>query len=278
MVPVINEKRCIKCGKCLQVCLPKAIDIGSLSIDEEKCFNCLHCMAVCPNNAISFDGKQGSDIDFTKIDASSFENLVFKRRSVRKYLDKPVPDEIIDKLTGLLKYTPTGSNTQKVHVTIVASKDRLDELSDSVVKHFDKLTKLLFNIFLYPLWFMILGGRLSKRMYGFKKNIKRYFDGENILTYNAPCLFIFHAPKSSSTPAQDCSIWSTTGCLYAESLGLGTCFNGFMVIGLNSNKKIKKSLGIPKENRVYSTFLLGYPGVKYLRNVIREETKVNIIR
>ena len=277
MIPLLDKEKCIKCGKCIQICGVKAIDQDFI-IDEDKCNCCLHCMAICPHNVISYDGKKGIEFNTSGISPGEFENLVHKRRSIRKYKDIPVPDGMINKISELLAYAPTGTNTQKVYITIVMTRERLNILSDKMMRFFKKSTAFLLNPLFHPLWSIAVGNKNAKKIYGFKRFVNKYFEGENILTYNAPCIFIFHAPVDSSTPDQDCNIWSTIGSLYAETLGLGTCFNGFVVLGLNMSKKLKSSLDIPKKHKVYSTFLVGFPDIKFLRGVVREETKVNIIK
>jgi nitroreductase len=39
-------------------------------------------------------------------------DVIRSRRSIRKYLDKPIPKEIIDKLIEAAKWAPTGMNEQ----------------------------------------------------------------------------------------------------------------------------------------------------------------------
>lgn len=61
----INQKKCIKCGKCLYLCRFSAIKtvktddgkLKSLTIDEVSCEGCGVCVWNCPVNAIDFDKK-----------------------------------------------------------------------------------------------------------------------------------------------------------------------------------------------------------------------------
>jgi hypothetical protein len=60
----------------------------------------------------------------------------------------------------------------------------------------------------------------------------------------------------------------------AHALGLGCCFNGFLVNAVNHSRKIKSWLGIPADHRCYSTMGLGFPNMKYQRLVPRHPPKV----
>jgi hypothetical protein len=43
------------------------------------------------------------------------------------------------------------------------------------------------------------------------------------------------------------------------------------------NSKFKKMCKIPKNHRIYSTFLIGYPKYSFKREVLREKSKINIL-
>jgi hypothetical protein len=60
----------------------------------------------------------------------------------------------------------------------------------------------------------------------------------------------------------------------AHTLGLGCCFNGFLVGAVNHDRKIKKWLDIPASHKCYSAMTLGYQNVKYQRLVHRDAAKV----
>jgi pyruvate formate lyase activating enzyme len=56
MPAVVDEKKCLGCGACVEKCPNGAITLannGLASIDKEKCTGCLKCAKVCPNEAIS---------------------------------------------------------------------------------------------------------------------------------------------------------------------------------------------------------------------------------
>ncbi len=55
MIPIIDEEACTGCGKCIEVCPPRAIELteGKAGVDEEFCEECGICAAACPVEAIT---------------------------------------------------------------------------------------------------------------------------------------------------------------------------------------------------------------------------------
>ena len=60
--PKVDEKLCIGCGLCEQVCDYDAAHVieteeGKMvaRVDEEKCYGCGLCTSVCPTRAIHFE-------------------------------------------------------------------------------------------------------------------------------------------------------------------------------------------------------------------------------
>ena len=54
---------------------------------------------------------------------------LLNRRSVRKYTEKPVPDELLDQVLEAGLYAPTGMNTQNIYMVAVRDKETRDLLS-----------------------------------------------------------------------------------------------------------------------------------------------------
>ena len=54
-------------------------------------------------------------------------NLI-NRRSVRKYTDQQVPDELLDQVLEAGLYAPTGMNTQNIYMVAVRDKETRDQM------------------------------------------------------------------------------------------------------------------------------------------------------
>ena len=59
-VPIINEKKCIACGQCSEVCQYNALAFvkGKVLIFKELCHGWGSCKLICPVGAISEDGRE----------------------------------------------------------------------------------------------------------------------------------------------------------------------------------------------------------------------------
>jgi len=56
MPAVVDEEKCLGCGKCVESCPIGAISLnedGLAIVDKEKCEGCLKCAKACPNEAIT---------------------------------------------------------------------------------------------------------------------------------------------------------------------------------------------------------------------------------
>ncbi len=75
-------------------------------------------------------------------------NTIFTRRSVRKFLDKPVEAEKVEKLLRAAMQAPSASNQQPWEFIVIDDKDLIVKLAD-----FSRYSKLLLGA---PLAFVIL--------------------------------------------------------------------------------------------------------------------------
>ncbi len=106
----IDPGRCTLCGMCRAVCgsdLMEPTGEGEARcmrfVDEanEYCFLCGHCIAACPEEAIAID--ELSDTAFPLlpeegIGYEEFQALLLSRRSVRRFEERPVEKEVVDRL------------------------------------------------------------------------------------------------------------------------------------------------------------------------------------
>lgn len=272
--PEFNPDKCIKCGLCVDVCAPQAILIDEMRATS-RCIGCYHCMSVCPTGAITVDGKLGEDVG-DAISPDDFVSLVKRRRSLRNFDDKDIPEDVIDNIAEMLRYSPTSHNTQRVHITAVIGRDRVSRLSsdlrDFLYRRFSLLSNPVVNL---PLR-LFMGKDVATSVKKSRKYFARMKDEGDIFTYNAPALLIFHG--SGEMVEWDSHVASAYTTLYIETLGLGGCLNGYMVMALNWSKKLRTSLGIPEGHRVHAAMTLGYPAVRFRRQVFRLPPKINKVK
>ena len=75
----------------------------------------------------------------------------------------------------------------------------------------------------------------------------------------------------------DANIWASYTSIFANTLGLGSCFNGFIVTAMKRSKGMRSEFGIPARHQVYASLLIGHPKVKYTNEAGRAKPEVELI-
>ena len=288
--PVVVAKDCMGmgCERCVAVCPSFVLEmIGDKPAVArgEWCIGCEHCGAVCPTGAILYEGRC-FDIHPGKgeVPATSPEVLgllLKERRSVRIYTRDSVPESILNKILDAGRYAPTGTNSQNVHYVVLASPEQIAELQKMTISFYQKIFSRVrgwFGLFLLSL---VAGRKTAEYLRESLPKIEyaneQMKQGKDRLFYHAPVVMLAHAESWDTCSSFNCSVALYNCSLMAHTLGLGCCFNGFLVNAVNHSPKIKAWLGIPADHQCYSAMTLGLPDVKYLRLVHRYPPKVTYI-
>lgn len=151
------------------------------------------------------------------------EKAIEKRKSIRKFKDKKLEDEKIDKLIEAAILAPSGNNAQPWRFYIVRTKEDKKKLKENNIIKQD---------FLYqaPIIIVCCGDPTV-----YPKSLD--MDDSNELR-----------------AVRDLSLACENLVLRATELGLGTCFVGWI-----KKEKIKEVLGIPKKLIVPYVIPVGYP-------------------
>ncbi|MCX6111891.1 MAG: nitroreductase family protein [Proteobacteria bacterium] len=266
----LNKNKCSGDGLCVNICPMNLLEFKegeacpSIKKDKEKvCIKCGHCLSVCPHFAISIDGidiencppiKSTDHVEFEKV-----VQLLRGRRSIRQYKDQPVEPKKITKLLDLASTAPTAGNSQQVGWLVIASKKDIHKLSSMTV---DMLKD------------MVAKKHPMSQTYSLSDLIKAFDNGYDVVLREAPCLVIAHVPKNYPIGVIDCSIALTYLDLAAPSLGLGSCWAGFLMMAIPQWEPIQKYLNIPEGNVCCGAMMLGYPKYKYQRMPFRKKAKI----
>ncbi len=73
----------------------------------------------------------------------SFIDLAKKRYSVRKFTDKPLEDDIVQKILQAGYVAPTGCNNQPQRILVINTKDSIEKLRQCTRCHFGASTAML---------------------------------------------------------------------------------------------------------------------------------------
>ena len=247
---------------------------------------CGHCTAVCPNDAIRVDGL---DFDAFKtvnpleITEDSLLILMEQRRSVRRYKDKPVPRETLDRIIEASRRAPTGTGSQSTGILVIDKAESLEALSKLLHEGYQALDKALGN----PIArFMIkrkVGNRLFHTLQDFVMPGMRWYlrwkiegRGDEILR-DCKALMLFHSPILEPMGEANCTISAFHAIFMAEILGIGTCFNDLVPPVCNRSPEIRRLLGLPKDREFYSSLTLGFPKYKFHKAVPKRLAEVRYL-
>lgn len=286
----IDHEKCTVCGLCVKVCkdFSLIIEDKTLKISEKPlfgCIGCAQCLAVCPHDAIMVEGRtlQPDDYSTLKKDRlpayDQLYQMLLNRRSIRDFKDKPVAQEVIDKIMNLASTAPMGLPPSDVGVMVLNGKDKVRQFSFDFIDLLDRMKWMV-----SPASMALMRPFMSKDDYlmfksfvlpmvGFFTKTKK--QGENWLLYDAPLAMMFYGNMSDPT---DPYIAATYATLAAESLGLGACMIGSVGPFLkNTGKDFKKKYGLPPKMRDSLIVIFGYPQVKFSKTVKRSFERVNYV-
>lgn len=270
---VIDKETCIGCGRCVEDCSRKAIVLVNekADLDLELCNECGHCLAICPQNSFSmpqYDKNDLVEVDDSRLKLNPEDFLYFQkcRRSIRQFMNKDIEIEKLKQIIEAGRYSPTASNRQLNRYIVV--KDKIDQVRELAIK-------TLYDAANDP-DFVTKGGPDYRKSW-----IKMYSDykEKNIdsLFFNAPEIIVIVSEDKAGFAEVNGGLAAARMELQANALGLGVCYIGFLGRAVKFNSKIKELLGMKEGEEFILSFVLGYPGVKYLRSVHRKTPDLRFI-
>lgn len=261
----IDKEKCVRCGLCISDCISGCIafdnDNYPQTVDEKRCIACQHCLAICPTGALSFADKKPENSE--EVEYNDILRLIKSRRSVRQYKEEEIPAETMTKLKEMLPYIPTGCNSHALHFSIVETKSAMDIIRKRVN---ELLVKTLSYKAIAPL--------LDK----FSKYKDALVNGEDVIFRNAPHMVVVSSPVTAPCATVDPIIALSYFELYAQHLGVGTCWCGFAEVCLKFFPEICEMLEIPSGYKPVYVMLFGIPKVKYQRTIQPDPYKISEIK
>lgn len=255
----INREKCTGCGLCCNDCPGKILELEykKASISRSSCLRCGHCVAICPVNAVSieeYDMGEVEELDKEQLhlDQEVFLKSLKSRRSIRRYQEKRVEHEKIEKIIDAGRYTPTASNKQDVSYIVV--EEDISILENEGIKIYKRLRKIV--------------GFIS-RFIKLPIDLKKFNLEEGFLFHGAPALILVISPNTINAALASMSME-----LMAEAQGLGTLYVGLFTIIANRNRKIRTFLGLKRDEKIVQCIALGYPAVKYQRTAPRKKADI----
>lgn len=265
----VRLEKCTRCGLCAKDCPVNIIDLdtGYPRIEKNKektCIRCQHCLAICPTAAISIfgrDPKQSRAIAGHFPDPDQLEILIRGRRSVRHYDDENLDPELIQRLLDVAWQAPTGINMRHVQFSVIDDKDSLAVFRQDAYRGLAE---------------MIERRQLPEDKAFFAGFVRVWQEkGVDVLFRGAPHLVVTSAPKGGPSPVPDCMIALSYFELFAQSLGIGTVWNGLVKWTINDLvPALKSRLHIPDDHVVGYAMAFGKPAVHYQRTIDKGAAKI----
>lgn len=297
----VDHDKCTKCGLCMLNCPFRAWeeDEGGFPAMKEQyeCFSCYNCKVACPNDAIQIVEPYHVTNGYWKTDSyplpakmpleakdeegnptewNTVEKLIFERRSVRNFKDKPIPESLIQRVLEAGRFAPSAGNCQPWKFIVITNKALLEKIDKEVYKIIsfmykayldDNMVKNLAPLIEGPPFVpgtvdprVILGGMGSV-----------YRMGELAVSLAAPCVILILGDERAISGADlNIGITGQNMNLVANSLGIPACWNGFFAKVLDQIKPLKRKLGIKKPWFPVTSLCLGYPTFKQEGIVPRE--------
>ena len=164
------------------------------------------------------------------------------RRTIRKYSDRPIPDDIRDSIIRCAQRAPSGCNFQHYSIINITDKDlqkKLQKNCKNIQTYISKAPMML-----------IFCADLQKHQDYWELNDVPKICKEKGVAFNSPdaCSMFF--------TMMDAVLAAHTAVIAAESYGIGSCYIGHIVSHIEDNRKL---LNLPKYVFPVIAVLFGYP-------------------
>ncbi len=295
--------KCTHCKACYHTCPTSCIQwdetknepyATGLSGIELACIGCNNCEAVCPARCIRMRGEyrvlkgryktpddktgemtppmpfgeKDKNRAFEEImkDLTPTEQIIFRRRSIRLYKDKPVPEEYIQRILEAGRFAPTAGNGQPVKILVVTNPEinqKVDQASAKVLYMIKDLyaKQSRWRKVLVTLLSLISANKWDQRPIAAMEKVRQT---NGVITFGAPVVIhVLKDKRGISHPDIDATIVAHNMVMAAHALGLGTCYIGFIASTIPYAPAIKKLLQIEYPYELVTSICVGYPKLKY---------------
>lgn len=158
------------------------------------------------------------------------EECIKSRRSVRKYSEKEISNEVLSEIVDLARFSPSWKNTQVVRYHVVKNPDIKEKIAQNCVLGFEFNAKTIVRCK------ALVIASVEAGISGYEK------DGS------------FSTSQEDRWEMFDAGIANQTFCLAAHSKGVGS-----VVLGVFDENKIRQYISLPENEKVTNLIALGYP-------------------
>lgn len=218
-------------------------------------------------------------------DWNETEEHILRRRSVRKFKGRQVPEHLIRRIIEVARYSPSQGNCQPWSFIVVRDRELLTQMEGYCVAVCKAMTaKLDYTHYPKGSWkrttTMLKTRFMNKRAPNALHPIpmtamKSIAAGRFKVFHRAPTVILLLMDKRGvGSPEIDIGVVGQNMVIAAQSLGLGTCWIGFSKM-LNSNKALVEKLGAAPPFEIVEAISVGYPiGDPTLNQIARQTHEI----
>lgn len=159
---------------------------------------------------------------------SDLMEVIQGRRSIRRYQEKEVPDDILNKLLEAARWAPSWANTQCWEIIVVKDRSIKEKIQEKVPSRNPSSLAIVNAPVL-----LVVCGQMKK---------SGYYDDQ------------YPTKFGSEWFMYDLGLATQNLCLAAHDAGLGT-----VIVGLFDHDKVGEVINLPAEHEVLVLIPLGYP-------------------
>lgn len=251
---VVDTTLCRKDGICARVCPIQIIDapvgeVPTMSAHKARvCLGCGQCMAFCPTGACTAPGLSLQDSHPLQRQfmpgPEQAEELVFSRRSIRTFKDKPVPREVLTRILEGARYAPTAKNTQQLRWVVLETREKTAKLAALVIDWLRALPEA--------------DPDAARSMHA-ESLVRTWESGYDVISRNAPQLALIVAPKGHWAQA-DAAIAAAYFELLANAHKVGCCWGGYICFALGhpAAHALRAFVGVQEHEQAYAAQMIGF--------------------
>ena len=250
----VDSNLCSQCGVCSKVCPYGIIDpADEMQLPrvhegmDTTCVSCGHCEAFCPSGALMLaDGSNKAHESVIPKGVISPENLghfLKSRRSIRTYKQTQVPRTTIESILDIVRYAPSGGNSQLVEWLVIHDPYVVREIAERTIDWQRELANSGTSIFSSYASVMV----------------EAWDKGNDVICRGAPHMIIAHIAEDKPMTMSDAIIALTYFEIAAQAFGVGTCWDGVVLIASQEHPSLLEYLNLPKGRILAFAMLFGYP-------------------
>ena len=197
------------------------------------------------------------------MDIEALEKLIKERRSIRRWKEKEVPDELLKKAVELAAWAPNGGNYQGWRFIVVKNRETIEKMANAVQSAADRVAS-------WP------------EAKSWEEDVKRYQRNTSFFRDAPACIGVFISEyrsvmdkvltareavdpvanrimgfrRTAPTAIQSASAAAATMLLAFHQMGLGAVL---LASPLMAKKEIEEILNVPAEMGLVCLIAVGYP-------------------